>query len=224
MERQQQTWTCILYPCLPRWRHAIKWTGFVSTWTSVDCHAVWSSISSPLPPPPWLNSNHCALSVWPALLFALFHASLFLFPLFLSPHSFFPFYSAFFFDSSSFSRRQWTWRPGVCSSNKSQPWRVKAAYSHGVSHHPGSAQLHGRCCYGLCVSSSHTCTACTWSPKTHAKKPHTSHIYIWLHLVERDTLILNYDASLSLTHTPPHARVRKQQFLQYMTIVGLCNV
>lgn len=194
---------CILYPCLPQWRHAIKWTGFISTWTSVDCHAVWSSISSPLAPP-WLKSNHCALSVWPALLFTLFHASLFLFPLSLSPHSFFFFLLCLFLDLSSFSPRQWRWRPGVCSSNKNQHRKVKAAYSHGVSHHPGSAQLHGRCCYGLCVSSSHTCTACTWSPKTHAKKPHTSYTHMIAFGRARYT-----DTELRfLSHSHTHATTR----------------
>lgn len=65
---------------------------------------------------------------------------------------------------------QCNWRPGACNSSKKKPntnWKVTAAaYWHGVSHHPGSAQLHGHCCYGLCVSSLRTCTACTWWPKT----------------------------------------------------------
>ncbi len=41
---------------------------------------------------------------------------------------------------------------------------LTVAYWHGVSHHPGSAQLPGRCCCGLCVSSSRIGRACTWSP------------------------------------------------------------
>lgn len=48
-------------------------------------------------------------------------------------------------------------------------WKyLEAAYWHGVSHHPGSAQLPGHCCCGLCVSSSRICTACTWSPEKQA--------------------------------------------------------
>lgn len=39
-----------------------------------------------------------------------------------------------------------------------------SAYWHGVSHHPGSAQLPGRCCCGPCVSSSCIGTAWTWLP------------------------------------------------------------
>lgn len=39
-----------------------------------------------------------------------------------------------------------------------------SAYWHGASHHPGSAQLPGRCCCGPCVSSSCIGTAWTWLP------------------------------------------------------------
>lgn len=45
-------------------------------------------------------------------------------------------------------------------------WKyLTAHYWHGVSHHPGSAQLPGHCFCGLCVSSSCTGTPCIWSPE-----------------------------------------------------------
>lgn len=66
-------------------------------------------------------------------------------------------------DPTPFRRPEW-----VCKlpAKASVTWGEDSAsaYWHGVSHHPGSAQLPGRCCCGPCVSSSCIGTAWTWLP------------------------------------------------------------